>query len=129
MYSWQSAGDWWDGVALVLQSLGHISNKWALYEEAEGYFLRALKICEKNPGKDPYILADTLHNLGALYFRGFSENEKAENYFKRALELEEDVYGAESDEMKETVKDYAALLRLIGRTEDAAKLESQDKKN
>jgi serine/threonine protein kinase/tetratricopeptide (TPR) repeat protein len=113
----------------TLNGLGHIYNKWARFEEAEQYFLRALTICEKNPGKDPYILADTLHNLGELYFLGLGEHEKAEAYFKRALALEKEVYGADSDETKETIKDYAGLLRLLGRADEAVKLESEGKKD
>lgn len=113
----------------TLNSLGHIYDRWAQYEKAEQYFLRALKICEKNPGKDQYILADTFHNLGAIYFRGLGENEKAEGYFKRALELAIEVYGADSDETKETIKDYADLLRLLGRVDEAEKLESSAKDN
>ena len=113
----------------TLNGLGHIYNTWARFEEAEQYFLRALTICEKNPGKDPYILADTLHNLGELYFLGLGKHEKAEAYFKRALALEKEVYGAGSDETKETINDYAGLLRLLGRADEAVKLESEDKKD
>jgi serine/threonine protein kinase/tetratricopeptide (TPR) repeat protein len=113
----------------TLNGLGHIYNTWARVEEAEQHFLRALTICEKNPGKDPYILADTLHNLGEVYFLGLDEYEKAEAYFKRALELEKEVYGADSDETKETINDYAGLLRLMGRVDEAAKLESEGKKD
>jgi serine/threonine protein kinase/tetratricopeptide (TPR) repeat protein len=111
----------------ILNGLGHIYDRLAQYGEAEQYFLRALNICEKNPGKDPYVLADSLHNLGTLYFRGLGENEKAEEYFKRALELEKEVYGVDSDETKETIKDYADLLRLLGRPDEAEKLESPGK--
>lgn len=112
-----------------LNGLGHIYDKWAQYEKAEQYFLRALNICEKNPGVDPYSMADSLHNLGALYFRGLGENEKAEVYFKRALELEKEIYGADSNEMKETIGDYADLLRVLGRADEAEALESRNKKN
>jgi tetratricopeptide (TPR) repeat protein len=99
------------------------------YAKAEELLLRALDICEKNPGVNPYALADSLHNLGAVYFRGLEENKKAEAYFKRALEIEEEVYGKDSEEMKETIGDYAELLRALGRAEEAKALESQNKKN
>lgn len=116
-------------LADILNGLGHVLNKKLQYAKAEEHLLRALDICEKNPGVNPYAMADSLHNLGALYFRGLGENEKAEVYFKRALALEEEVYGEDSEEMKETIGDYADLLRVLGRTDEAEALESQNKKN
>jgi serine/threonine protein kinase/tetratricopeptide (TPR) repeat protein len=122
-------GSEYSKLSRVLNGLGHIYDKWAQYEKAEQYFLRALDICEKNPGADAYARADSLHNLGALYFRGLGENEKAEAYFKEALEFETEVYGAESKERKETLTEYAELLRMLGRSDEAKALESRNKEN
>jgi tetratricopeptide (TPR) repeat protein len=74
-------------------------------------------------------MATVLHNLGAVYFRGLGENEKAEGYYKRAIELGKDAYGEDSEEMKETVGDYAELLRALGRADEAEALESKHKKD
>ena len=113
----------------ILNGLGHIYDKWAQYDKAEQFFLRALDICKKNPEADPYSEADSLHNLGVLYFRGLGKNEKAEAYFKQALALEEEVYGEDSEEMKGTVREYADLLRMLGRDDEAEALESLNKEN
>ena len=113
----------------ILNGLGHIYDKWAQYDKAEQFFLRALDICKKNPEADPYSEADSLHNLGVLYFRGLGENEKAEAYFKQALALEKEVYGEDSEEMKDTVREYADLLRMLGRDDEAEALESLNKEN
>ena len=110
-------------LADILNGLGHVLDKMRQFPGAEKYFLRALDICEKNPGVNPYALADALHNLGAVYFRGLGANEKAEGYFKRALEIEKEVYGEDSEEMKETIENYAELLRVLGREEEAETLE------
>ena len=116
-------------LADILNGLGHVLNKKSQYAKAEEHLLRALDICEKNTGVNPYAMADSFHNLGALYFRGLGKNEKAEEYFKRALELEEEVYGEGSEELKETIGDYADLLRALGRDDEAEALESRSKKN
>ncbi|MGD8537776.1 MAG: serine/threonine-protein kinase [Candidatus Aminicenantes bacterium] len=116
-------------LAEILNGLGHVLNKMHQYGRAEKHLLRALDICEKNPGSNPYALADSLHNLGALYFRGLGEKEKAEDYYKRALELEEEVYGKDSREIKETIGDYADLLRELGRADEAKTLESRGQQN
>lgn len=113
----------------ILNGLGLIYDKWAQYDKAEQFFLRALDICKKNPEADPYSEADSLHNLGVLYFRGLGKNEKAETYFKQALALEEEVYGEDSEEMKGTVREYADLLRMLGRDDEAEALESLNKEN
>jgi serine/threonine protein kinase/tetratricopeptide (TPR) repeat protein len=116
-------------LAGLLNGLGHVLDKMSQFTEAEKYFLRALDICEKNPDTNPYALADALHNLGSVYFRGLGENEKAEAYFKRALETEKEVYGEDSEEMRETIENYSELLRVLGRADEAEALESQHKKN
>lgn len=113
----------------ILNGLGLIYDKWAQYDKAEQFFLRALDICKKNPEADPYSEADSLHNLGVLYFRGLGKNEKAEAYFKQALALEEEVYREDSEEMKGTVREYADLLRMLGRDDEAEALESLNKEN
>ena len=116
-------------LADILTGLGHVLNKQQQYAKAEVHFLRALDICEKNPGANPYALATVLHNLGAVYFRGLGENEKAEAYYKRAIEFGMDAFGEDSEEMKETVGDYAELLRALGRAAEAEALESKHKKD
>jgi tetratricopeptide (TPR) repeat protein len=115
-------------LADILNGLGHVLNKMRQYAKAEKHFLSALDICEKNPGVNPYALATVLHNLGAVYFRGLGENEKAEAYFKRAIEIGKEVYGEDSEEIKETIGDYADLLRALGREDEAVQLESRMKK-
>ena len=47
----------------------------------------------------------------------------AETFFKKALALSEKVYAPDSAEYRETVKEYAALLRVLGREKEAEVLE------
>lgn len=113
----------------VLIGLGHVQDKMEQFAKAEKQFLRALDICEKNPDANPYALADILHNLGAVYFHGLGENEKAEGYFKRAMERGIEAYGENSEEIKETIEDFAELLRAMGKADEADALESRIEKN
>ena len=109
----------------VLNGLGHVLNKKSQYTQAEEHLLRALDICKKNPGVSPYAQATNLHNLGSLNFRGLSRHEKAESFFKQALVLQEKVYGPDSEEIKETIMEYADLLRVLGREKEAEALEKE----
>jgi serine/threonine protein kinase/Tfp pilus assembly protein PilF len=112
-------------LASVLNGLGHVCDKKGQYDEAEQYFLRALNICEKNPNSNPEAKADSLHNLGVLYFHGLGLFEKAESFFKRALSFQEEIYGPESPQFAETVKEYSDLLRKLGRPNEAEALEKE----
>jgi tetratricopeptide (TPR) repeat protein len=112
-------------LADILIGLGHVLDKKSQYAKAEEHFLRALDICEKNPEANLYAKANSLHNLGVVNFRGLSRYEKAESFFKRALVLQEKVYGPDSEEIKETIREYADLLRVLDREKEAEALEKR----
>jgi len=109
----------------VLNALGHVLNKKRRYSQAEEYLLRALEICEKKPDADPNAYATCLHNLGGLNFYGLRRYDKAETFYKRALVLEEKIYAPESEDLRGTIKEYAALLRFLNREKEAEALEKK----
>ena len=108
----------------ALNGLGHVLNKRLKYTQAEEYLLRALEICEKNPGANPFAHETCLHNLGSLNFHGLRRYDIAETFFKQALALQGG-YAPDSEESRGTIKEYAALLRVLGREEEAEALEKE----
>jgi serine/threonine protein kinase/tetratricopeptide (TPR) repeat protein len=109
----------------ALNGLGHVLNKRLKYTQAEEYLLRGLEICEKNPDADPNANATCLHNLGALNFYGLRRYDIAEGFFKRALALEKKIYAPDNEDLRETIKEYAALLRFLNREKEAEALEKE----
>ena len=109
----------------ALNGLGHVLNKRLKYTQAEEYLLRGLEICEKNPDADPFAYATCLHNLGGLNFYGLRRYDIAETFFTRALELEKKIYAPDSEDLRGTIKEYAALLRFLNREKEAEALEKE----
>jgi len=112
-------------LADILIGLGHVLDKKLQFAKAEEYLMRVLDICEKNPEANQDAKATSLHNLGLINFRGLSRYEKAESFFKQALVLQEKVYGPDSEEIKETIMEYADLLRVLDREKEAEALEKK----
>jgi len=110
-------------IAEYLSHLGQLYFETARYDEAEKHLKRGLAICEKEEKPDLEVKAGILSNLGSLYFRGLERYEDAESYFKKALKIIEEDLDMHFSKAKETVKDYAYLLRKLGREEEAADLE------
>jgi tetratricopeptide (TPR) repeat protein len=83
----------------------------------------------KNPSKDekpdPEVMAEILSNLGRLYYRGLGRYEEAEASFKKALEIIEKDPNMHFSEAGGTMKEYADLLRRLGRKKEAADLEAR----
>jgi serine/threonine protein kinase/Tfp pilus assembly protein PilF len=110
-------------IAEYLSALGQLYFETARYDEAEQHLKRGLAICEKDEKPDLEVKARILSNLGYLYFRGLGRYEDAELYFKKALKIIEEDLDKYFSEAKETMKEYADLLRRLGREEEAADLE------
>lgn len=53
--------------------------------------------------------------------------EKADNYYQKALSLGEKIYSQDHPRVAEIMNEYAALLKKMGRTEEAKKLEAKAK--
>lgn len=110
-------------IAEYLSGLGELYFETGRYDEAEQHLKRGLAICEKEEKPDLEVKAGILSNLGCLYFRGLERYEDAESYFKKALKIIEEDLDMHFSKAKETVKEYAYLLRKLGREEEAADLE------
>jgi serine/threonine protein kinase/Tfp pilus assembly protein PilF len=118
------------GIAEYLSDLGRLCFKTGKYKEADQHLKRGLAICDKSGKKtDPEVRAGILGNLGCLYYRGFGLYEEAESYFKNALKIIEQNLGMHVSEARETMKEYADLLRSLGKEKDAKELEAWIKAN
>jgi Tfp pilus assembly protein PilF len=105
-------------VASSLDGLATLYQKQGKYAEAEPLYLRALTILEP---EYPYQASFVLNNLADLY----SHQEKyidAESLYQRALCISEQEVGRDHPHTQSICKDYAFLLRTLGRDEEASKL-------
>jgi tetratricopeptide (TPR) repeat protein len=65
-----------------------------------------------------------LNNLALLYYCE-AKYDAAEPLYKRALEIREKNLGAGDPAVQQTEQFYAALLRQVGRKDEARKLEAK----
>lgn len=88
-------------------------------DEAGEQFEAALELLEAALGEGHALVSYPLHGLARLRAaRG--ESVEAEGLFRRCLEIREATLGEDRSLLAETRRDYAELLRQIGRREDAA---------
>jgi tetratricopeptide (TPR) repeat protein len=88
---------------------------------------RSLGIYEKASPPIPDGRARAFFNLAYLYHHNLESYEKAEELYKEALEVFAEVEGLESHEVRQTVLEYAELLRRLGRISEAEALEARYK--
>ena len=92
-------------------------------DEAENILLNRLRVRESSLGASHRKLIPLLDTIGAFYVE-IEEFQKAEEMFKRALECGGDKKGRRSRHI-DVLKNYAGLLRKMGRAEEAQKMESR----
>jgi serine/threonine protein kinase/Tfp pilus assembly protein PilF len=114
-------------IAENLKHLGELYFETGRYEEAEQHLVRGLEICEKAEIPDLELKTGILSNLGHLYFRGLKRYEEAEPYFKKAMKIIDEDLDIYYSGFEITVKEYADLLRKLGREDEAANLEKRIK--
>jgi serine/threonine protein kinase/Tfp pilus assembly protein PilF len=113
-------------IAEYLSGLGWVCFKTGRYDEAEQHLKRGLAICNKKDEKsDPEVIAEILGHLGCLYYRGLGRYEEAESSFKEALEIIEKDLNLHLPEAEQAMKEYADLLRRLGKKKEAADLEAR----
>jgi ankyrin repeat protein len=118
------------GHMFLVYSLTYLEKFYAArgeYTKAEALYKRALANLESTPGPENPINAVILSQLGKFYYsqRRYAE---AEPLYKRSLNIYEKVADPAdpySDPYYETLKDYAALLRKLGREAEAAQTEAR----
>jgi tetratricopeptide (TPR) repeat protein len=91
------------------------------FSEAEGPLRRCADIREANGGVHNTEFADALYSL-ALTLVGESKFVLAEPRFKLAEKIRESTLGITSPLLAQTMEDHAALLKSIGRDQEAGKL-------
>ena len=69
-------------------------------------------------------LAVTLNGLAGM-LRDQRRFAEAEALYRRALTIREQAFGADHATTRETLRDYAVLLRAAGRASEAAALEQR----
>lgn len=122
--------EWGPDSIRIVEALRYIGYMFLLKgenKEAEQHLIRALDICKKEPEADPKELAGVCYYLAYLYHHNLNRFEEAEEFYKQALALQEENLGSDSIEVKEIIKEYASLLKQMGRKEEAEKLESRIK--
>jgi len=106
-----------------LANLGQISWKQGRLQNAEQFFRRALELWESSYSSDHRSIGILLGRLAGVY-RDQGRYEEAEPLYRRAIEI----LGAKEPghrELRETLTDYAQLLRATGRVAEARELEAR----
>jgi serine/threonine protein kinase/tetratricopeptide (TPR) repeat protein len=114
-------------LAGLLLNFGHTLTLLGEDKEAEMSLNRSLGIYEKASPPIPDGRARAFFNLAYLYHHNLESYEKAEELYKEALEVFAEVEGLESHEVRQTVLEYAELLRRLGRISEAEALEARYK--
>lgn len=113
-------------VASSVSSLGHLYLQAGEYSKSEIQYKNAMSILEKATDPDDRTILEALSGLGQLYFQT-GRIDEAEQYFREALKIIEKDSDIHFSATEKTVKKYADLLRMMGRDEEAADVESRIK--
>ena len=119
----QALGSSHPQVAYPLNGLADLYLAQGRYAEAEPLYQRALAIRSKLRGTQHLETADSLHGLARLHEQR-NQPEQALERYQQALRIREEHLGPEHPDTRETRACYAQLLRLCGRLEEAAALET-----
>jgi tetratricopeptide (TPR) repeat protein len=119
----QALGSSHPQVAFPLNGLADLYREQGRYTEAEPLYLRALSIRSQRRGTQHLETADSLHGLARLHERR-NQPEQALELYQQALRIREQHLGSKHPKTLETRACYAHLLRLCGRLEEAAALET-----
>jgi tetratricopeptide (TPR) repeat protein len=104
-------------LCLIGDSLRTMKN----FIDAEAPLKRCADIREADGGVDDAELAGALHSL-ALTYAGDGKYALAEPRFKLAEKIRESKLGLTSPLLAQTMEDHAAMLRKLGRTNEAERL-------
>ncbi len=93
------------------------------YFEAEKHFLQAVELAETF-GPSDERLALSLNRLAGC-FKNQGRYDDAEKTYLRAIQLRENLLGSMSKELLPVLEQYAGLLRVLKRDQEAEKLEKR----
>ncbi len=110
--------------ASVLQQAGWYLTERARYSEAEPLLERAYQLSEQQQGAEHLDTARDAFTLASLYFEQ-GKYEQAEPLYVRALAIREQQLGPQHPDTQIIRGNYIALLRTVGRDEEATMLETK----
>ena len=105
----------------ILNLMGLVYNKNAMYEKAEPLYQRALAVREKALGKDHPDVAISLGNLAALY-HAQGKYAQAEPLYQRALAVMEKALGKDHPDVATCLNNLASLYHAQGKYAQAEPL-------
>jgi tetratricopeptide (TPR) repeat protein len=111
-------------IATTLHELGRVNLNQGRYVEAERYYQQALQIYQKVLPAEHRDTAVTLHELGRAYVNQ-GRYAEAERYYQQALQIYQKVLPGGHPYTIISLRNYAYLLRLMEREDDARALEQQ----
>lgn len=117
----KSLGPKFGGLGPTLNNLGLIYWKRGDFVAAESHLRRALALIEPQRGPDHPLIAWPLWGLAGVH-RDQGHYDQAEPLYLRALEIRRAALPAGHADIEDTIRDYAELLRRMGRERDAAEL-------
>jgi tetratricopeptide (TPR) repeat protein len=109
-------------LAQALANIAEVRRLQRRYEDAEALYIRALAIPEADSVE--HWRATTWMNLGMLYAlqKRFADSEPM---FQKALAMQYKLFGENSDVTRQTLANYAEMLRRAGRKKDAEKISAR----
>ena len=107
--------------ASALYHLGELYRLQGKHEKSELFFWQALPIWAKTVGPTHPHMANGLTSLGYVY-EAKKEYKKAEALLKQALKIREVAFGIDHPNIVPTLEQYAGLLHLMNRQEEAMAL-------
>lgn len=111
-------------LAAALHDVGELYRVRGDLAAAEPYFWRALPAWAASVGAMDPRMAVTLSSL-ALIFEARKEYAKAVPLVEQALKVREVAYGVEHSRIVPSLEQYAGLLRLLNRREEAERIEAR----
>jgi serine/threonine protein kinase len=93
------------------------------FYEAERHFLQAVEIAEQF-GRSDERLPNSLNRL-ALCYKSQGRYDDAEKIYVRAVEMREAIVGSRSKDLLPLLEQYAGLLRIVKRDQEAEKIEKR----
>lgn len=113
-------------VAVSLINLGKVYQEQGKFYEAEALLTRALEILGNIPSSEldsdqAELVAMSFNNLGLIYVAQ-KKYEKAEGFYQNALLLITRLKGAKHPDIVQYLDNYADLLSLMKRPQEAARL-------
>ena len=110
--------------AAALHDVGELYRVRGDLTAAEPYFWRALPVWAASVGAMDPRMAITLSSL-ALLFEARKEYAKAVPLVEQALKVREVAFGVEHPRIVPSLEQYAGLLRLLNRHEEAERIEAR----